>query len=877
MLRLTHSLVTTHTLDPAMSLTWTSLGSRSGAQGPPCPRWGHGAVAVTSNHAVVHGGLAEGELFDDLYVFEASSGRWAKTEAAGEAPSARWGQSLLVVAPFQVLVLGGREGSKPLQLSEYFVLNLEKMKWTRFDVPELETVRPSSNLRWWSSASPEERGILQTPGTTATGCPKNRYAHSAVFRRETRQIITFGGHGGRSRYYNDVGVLQLTGGRGASARIRHALRAGGPILLDDEPTEPPYSPAEARIDAGKLAQAEVAGSWIPVEVRGRAPARRSGHGCSLIGDTMFVLGGFTGKELLSDLWALHLGTLTWSQCRVGGVSLPPLTGHSCNVIPDTSSLVIFGGSCSPSRLSLATFVLDTGLMVAAPVTPSLSPQARFWHRCTPLIGSSGKMSLLLFGGVGERGHALGDVHKLDLSQFRRSLLLTSLSTLGITPPEGLIAACKVEALTKPSASRPKHASSTSGSSEAATISDDDDGLVRVSDQAEPTRQATAPAMAVGMGGLGRLGEEAATTTDGGSVVSAAADARSSHPSESTLPPSRVDDSIYEASESHALTGSSLSSGARRRRRGRRGGNSVRGRPGPPPYEYLPPPGSMPREYGWEGRGGPPIVALPANQRFQVVGTDAYGRPLLAAVDAHWAPPPVVPGDGYPYLGAEGGGHHRRDQRRAAASSSRPLDPREVYMGERRGSVSLEETDMDESVVTLSGVSQDPFGYAAPSSWHDRMDAVPRHPPQRGREPPVDSAPAPLGWAGPKVSMDRTVYRPEVELAPDFPRSSSGQRVPPRRTETYYSAPPPPLPPSSSSQQQPLGRALHPTSVSSEVWAPPAVVHSPPLHDVWGSSSPEPPSGPLVLGGGEHATGGDPSSTALGGIDVALALELLGPS
>lgn len=73
------------------------------------------------------------------------------------------------------VLLGGRQGSKPLSLAEAYALDTERWQWTALDI--------------------------------AHGAPKSRYKHTALWLPQIRSLLVFGGHGGRSRYFNDLHLL----------------------------------------------------------------------------------------------------------------------------------------------------------------------------------------------------------------------------------------------------------------------------------------------------------------------------------------------------------------------------------------------------------------------------------------------------------------------------------------------------------------------------------------------------------------------------------------------------------------------------------------------------------------------------------------------
>jgi hypothetical protein len=179
------------------------------------------------------------------------------------------------------------------------------------------------------------------------------------------QLLVFGGHGGRSRYFGDT--------------LRLVARGASPV-------------------------------WETLPTGGAAPSRRSGHTLTRLGGLAYVMGGFTGTEILNDMHCLDLGSLTWSSVRLTGLPLTPLVGHSVEHAPGGALLVIMGGATGEDTLSTLTWCIDTRDGTAMPLASKNQPPARFWHRSALVDGR-----LFVFGGSGARGAALADMFTADLS------------------------------------------------------------------------------------------------------------------------------------------------------------------------------------------------------------------------------------------------------------------------------------------------------------------------------------------------------------------------------------------------------------------------------------------------------------------------------
>lgn len=140
------------------------------------------------------------------------------------------------------------------------------------------------------------------------------------------------------------------------------------------------------------------GVWTSPAVAGSPPSRRSGHTITLQGENVIVVGGYNGTEILSDIGILNLRTWYWSIPQIVGDRLPPLVGHSADLLPQTSWIFIFGGSISATELSAATFALDMSNPSVISTTllhttcKKQAPSPRFWHRTVLVMGSTRRES-----------------------------------------------------------------------------------------------------------------------------------------------------------------------------------------------------------------------------------------------------------------------------------------------------------------------------------------------------------------------------------------------------------------------------------------------------------------------------------------------------
>jgi len=131
--------------------------------------------------------------------------------------------------------------------------------------------------------------------------------------------------------------------------------------------------------------------------------------CSLV-----VFGGFNGTQILADMFTFNVRTFEWALVQLRSpLPLPAMYGHSMNAVPNSTSVVIFGGCLSASQLSARTYWVNLSSNTAVQALVQDPPPSRFWHGS---FATSTK--LYIFGGSGSENNALTDVAALDFFDRR---------------------------------------------------------------------------------------------------------------------------------------------------------------------------------------------------------------------------------------------------------------------------------------------------------------------------------------------------------------------------------------------------------------------------------------------------------------------------
>ncbi|XP_061494869.1 host cell factor 2 isoform X2 [Rhineura floridana] len=259
----------------AAALNWRRVSSFTG----PVPRSRHGHRAVAIRELVIiFGGGNEG-IADELHVYNTATNQWFLPAVRGDIPPGCAAHGF-VCDGTRILVFGGM---------------VEYGRYSN-DLYELQA------SRWlWKKMRP------QHPSTGLPPCP--RLGHS--FSLYGNKCYLFGGLANESedsnnnipRYLNDFYELELQHGSG------------------------------------------VMGWSIPV-TKGVLPSPRESHTAVIYcrkdsgNPKMFIFGGMSGCRL-NDFWELDIETMTWSKPETKGTVPLPRSLHTANVIGN--KMYIFGG------------------------------------------------------------------------------------------------------------------------------------------------------------------------------------------------------------------------------------------------------------------------------------------------------------------------------------------------------------------------------------------------------------------------------------------------------------------------------------------------------------------------------------------------------
>eukprot|EP00116_Pleurobrachia_bachei_P004171 sb/3464433/ len=260
------------------------------SNGPtPRPRHGHRAISI-DNKILIMGGGNEG-IVDELHVYNTKTNEWSEPHVSGQMPANGVAAFGMLAMGRDVYIHGGMQ-----EYCEYsndmYRLNTETWEMKRVHIENKHTVR----------------------GLFFSVCP--RLGHSFTLVGSTAYAF-----GGLSCEMDETSLFI-------------------PTYLNDM-----YCVSLAPPPEGEEPQSL---TWSQVDPAGDPPCPRESHSCAATkGATerngcLFIFGGMSSKaERLGDLWKLDLAKMIWIPVGALGIPPSPRSLHTANVIGN--KMYIFGG------------------------------------------------------------------------------------------------------------------------------------------------------------------------------------------------------------------------------------------------------------------------------------------------------------------------------------------------------------------------------------------------------------------------------------------------------------------------------------------------------------------------------------------------------
>jgi Galactose oxidase, central domain/Kelch motif len=393
--------------------TWTELTPGAGPEG----RDHHSAIVdPVGDRMIVYGGWNDR---DDVWQLSLGvTPSWTELTPGGTTPAGRWGHTAILDPMHHAMVVYG--GDTAGASVEAWAMSLDG--------------DPS-----WTSLMP------------AGATPLGRFGHVAILDSARERMIAYGGEDGNDLPLRDVWSLGLGETQawgelmpaGASptallsstmihdaARDRIVVFGGesGGYLNDGGASNPTTSAVFTLPLSG-------APTWTVIAPGETSPASRLDHSAVLdpSRDRMVVFGGAPGRftAATNDVWALDLGSMTWTPWAPAGAGPGARRGHSATLDPMRDRMIVLGGGATSSGASNEVWALSLDGSAWAPLSPAgIAPEPRRGH--SAVYDSNGDR-LIVFGGRSSSGSPLADVWILSLGSEPPAWL--SLAPTG-APPSG---------------------------------------------------------------------------------------------------------------------------------------------------------------------------------------------------------------------------------------------------------------------------------------------------------------------------------------------------------------------------------------------------------------------------------------------------------
>ncbi|XP_069025104.1 rab9 effector protein with kelch motifs [Embiotoca jacksoni] len=305
-----------------------------------------------------------------------ASGHWLEKEVRGETPSPRHGHAL-AVAGNVAFVFGGsgsiEQDSRPVYFNDFYMLTVtpDDVMWE--EIPqsgEVPSTRQGHTLcvvkgrlyLFGGASSPDAAECL--PGV-----------HSFDIVSLTWECLPVGG-------------VSLRALRHSSAVIGDNIYVYGG-LLGQNPTD------------DLMVFNTVSFTWTPVRTGGSPPPALWGQSATLVGDQMFLVGGFgAGGDFSKHLYVLSTENLLWQKFEVKGESPAACSGHTLTAHHDKDIYLLGGKSTNEDGMVTSSneiHKLSIGKMKwKVPLYVGIPPARRHGH--TAFILHS---HLHVFGGQNE--------------------------------------------------------------------------------------------------------------------------------------------------------------------------------------------------------------------------------------------------------------------------------------------------------------------------------------------------------------------------------------------------------------------------------------------------------------------------------------------
>jgi N-acetylneuraminic acid mutarotase len=375
----------------------------------PSARKSHSAVWTGSRMVVWGGGGAN--IFNDGRLYNPETNTWTAMSLAG-APSARSAHSVVWTGT-QMLVWGGSDGNVKSDGKRYSPALNAWLPMTEIGAPQPRMFSPavwsgSEMIVWGGFACPQQEecsgGGRYNPATNqwssiqALGAPAGRHGHTAVWAKESNEVLIWGGGGYIEHFATGAryspALNQWTAVKGSdavpSARVDHTVVWTGTEMIVWGGND-----GNGAVASGGRYQADTA-TWVPLAT---AFSNRQRHTAVWTGTEMIVWGG-ADTEALSSGGRYNPMLDEWSNVADDGVA----ARYEHTAVWLDGTMIVWGGRDGNTMLDSGARYNPTNNTWAL-VSAAWAPSARYGHT-TVAVGPD----MLVWGG--RSGNAvLGDGYR----------------------------------------------------------------------------------------------------------------------------------------------------------------------------------------------------------------------------------------------------------------------------------------------------------------------------------------------------------------------------------------------------------------------------------------------------------------------------------
>ena len=368
---------------------WSSVKT-SGAAAPSA-RDGH-AMASLGEDVIVFGGVGYDVAFNDTWIFQKDSSRWALVHTA-TAPAARFQVAMASLGNNYAILFGG--GNNGLFQDTWLFEKISR-KWTL------------------------------VPAIAGSTLPPARYGHRMA-SSGSDTVLMFSGVG--NVHLSDTWIFSFseqkwtlsntsTAPAGRDMYAMASIKDGNGYVLLFGGSK--FSGLSRYSDTWVFGQTTKEWSQIPIPI---APSARKFSAMASLDDTEVLLfGGEDTALLYGDTWTFNKTSLTWKQLDIAADSVPIFRTFHKMALLDAGKVLLFGGFTVRNQRKVLPD--DTWIFDARPsawrwvnTSSSVSPPERIGHA----MASIGDSKAVIFGGNNFGGH-LCDTWVFDMKTDRWALV-----------------------------------------------------------------------------------------------------------------------------------------------------------------------------------------------------------------------------------------------------------------------------------------------------------------------------------------------------------------------------------------------------------------------------------------------------------------------